>query len=435
MAGEIYLSNLSGQFDYQTILQKYQEIKFQQVQLIQQKEQAVQKQESAFKTFANMLQDFKNDFEALVDPKLLDQKSVQVSDESVATVTITDASKLQDISLDFTVGQLAKNDVWLSEDGVASKDDTPATTDGTLTLSINGNDITIDYSASDTLAQIVDKINQASDDVAASFFYDGSNYRLLLSGTHTGANNTLSMSDTGDLLDNLQLGSSHSGSHVQAAQNAKINIFNQEVESPTNTFSNVIDGLEITVHKETSDPVTLSITSDEESAKKAFIKVLDDYNSLVDYIKQVTGKDGDLSGDYTLHAIRSAIFDRLTPLMEAGLLQVDHKTGHLTLDTAKFDELYKNDKDRLKNLQTSLKNSLEPYLEALFDPRGIIEQKEKSYERQIDRYEETIQSVAKRIQKETEMMKRQFVHLDAMMAQMNDIKMRLAAILPKEAKQ
>ena len=103
MAGEIYLSNLSGQFDYQQILQKYQQLKFRQVDLIQQKEDNVKKAQSAFKSFANMLEDFKKKFEAISDGSILDKKSVKVSDENIASVNITDEAKVSPTKLSFRV--------------------------------------------------------------------------------------------------------------------------------------------------------------------------------------------------------------------------------------------------------------------------------------------------------------------------------------------
>jgi len=432
MAGEIYLSNLSGQFDYQSILQKYQQLKFQQVDLIKQKEQAIQQKESAFKSFADLLKNFRSDFEALADPKLFDKKSVTISNEEVASVTITDPAKLQEMNLEFSVDRLASKDVWLSQSGVADKSDAPATEDGTLTLTIDGSDIDIDYTASDSLSQIVDKINQSSDKVGASLFFDGSQYRLLISSTQTGEQQSISMSDSGDLLQNLQMGDEDDGSHVQVAQNAQIDIFGQKVQSQTNTFANLLDGLTLEVHKVSSEPVDIGIVSDEKSAKDVFQKILGDYNSLVDYIKDATGKNGPLSGDYTLHSIRSQIFSLMTPLMEKGLLSVDHETGHLSLEGTKFDELYRQDKDSLESMRQELTDTLQPYLDSLFDPYGVVKQKEKSYDRQIQKYEESIESILKRIEKESEIMKKEFIHLDSIMAQMNDIKTRLTAILPKK---
>ncbi len=432
MAGEIFLSNLSGQFDYQQILQKYQQLKFQQVDLIQQKEEKIKKAESAFKTFANMLEDFKKKFEAISDGAILDKKSVKVSDENIASVNITDKSQVNPTKLSFTINQLATNDVWLSQAGKPNRTDSVATEDGTLTIGVGGESVDVAYSSTDSLQDITNKINQATDSLNASLFFDGNDYRLILSSKNTGTDSAVTLSDSGDLLDQLQLGSTYSASHVQSAQNAQIDIYGQSVESQTNTFSNVIDGVDITVKQASSNPVDVTIEQDEQAPKQAIEDLFSAYNSLVDYIKEKSGEKGELSGDYTLHSIRASIFDKLTPFMEKGLIQVDHTNGHISLRTDEFDNLFKNDKDALKTAISDVKTGLQPYLDFLFDSQGIVKQKEKNYKRKITRYEDDIQSIVKRIDKESEILKKQFIHLDSILAQMNDVRSRISAILPKE---
>ncbi len=433
MAGEIYLSNLSGQFDYQTILQKYQELKFQQVSLVRQKESAVQQKKSAFEAFATSLEDFKKSFVTLTDTTLLDKKNVRVSDETIVSATITNASAVNPTDLHFAINQLATNDVWLSQTGVANKSDSAASTDGTLTISVNGSDYAIDYTSTDTLQDIANGINQVSNDLQASIFYDGSNYRLIVSSAKTGTDNTLSFSDTGDLLDNLQLGDSYSDSHVQNAQNAQISIYGETVESQTNTFTNLLTGIDIVVHRVSSDPVEIKVENDNEAVKNSLGDFVSKYNSLVDTITDVTGKGKPLSGDFTLQSIRSTIFDNLTPLFEAELLSVDYKSGHLSLNSDNLDSLLQNDRTTLKNTFTSLKDGLSPYMDYLFDTDGLIKGKEKNYDTQIEKYEEYIQDQSIRINKEIENLKKQFIHLDMQMAQFNDIKQRLNVILPKKS--
>lgn len=435
MAGEIYLSNLSDQFDYQTILQKYQELKFQQVSAIQQKENVIKKQKAAFESFAKLLEDFKKNFEEISSTDIFAKKQVTISDESIADVVITDEKKAYAGNLTFTVQQLAKKDMWLSQSGVASRSDTIASQDGTLTISVGSESIDIDYSASDDIDTIATKINQASDKVQATIFFDGNNYRLIVSSKETGTDNALSFSDSGDLLDNLQLGDSYTDSHVQSAQNAKIDILGQTVESQNNTFSNILDGIEITVKKISSDPIEIMVADDKESAQKSMETLFNAYNSLVDYIKTSTNKDGALSGDFTLQSIRSAIFNTFTPFMEKGLLSVDHTNGHISLQLDRFNELYDNDKEALTQSIEDVKNRLQPYLESIFDTQGTINQKEKAYDRAIDRYEDRIETVVKRINLETEMLKKQFIHLDSLLAELKDVKLRIAALLPKQNQQ
>jgi flagellar hook-associated protein 2 len=432
MAGEIYLSNLSGQFDYQQILDKYKQLKFQQISLIQEKEDRILQQKSAFKSYVSLLEDFKSGYEKLVDPELFDQKKISVSNEAAVTVSLNNPTAVNPTKLQFNVTRLASNDVWLSRSGVANRNDAVASTDGTLTISVSGNDYAVDYTSTDTIYDVAAKINQTTDEVNASVFFDGSNYRLILSSKNTGTDSAVTLSDSGDLLDNLELGSDYADSHVQVAGNAQIEVYGEVVESQTNTFSNLIQGVDVTVHEVTSEPVTVDIQNDNDAVKKALEDFLSKYNSLIDYEKEQTGQGGALSGDFTLHSVRSSIFNAMTPLMDKLLIRVDHTNGHVSLDSSRFDELIKTDKESLKQAFADVKAQLEPYLDALFEPSGIIDQKEKNYDRKIDRYEETIRATAQRLDREMENLKRQFIHLDGILAQLNDVKTRIAALLPKQ---
>ncbi len=429
MAGEIYLSNLSGQFDYQQILAKYQELKSQQIAIIQQKESKLLQQKSAFRTFADMVNGFNDSFEKVTQSDFVDQKTLKVSNEDVVSATITDTAKLSATTLSFSVDNLAQNDVWLAQNGVAQKSDTVATVDGTLTLTIDGTDYNIDYLATDSLQDIADKINQAADKASATIFFDGTSFRLMLSSSNTGTNNAIVMSDSGDLLDKLNL------SNVQAAKDAQIDIYGQKVTSHTNTFENLIDGLSITVKEATATQVDVTVEDDNEAIKNGIEELFAKYNSIVDYTKDVTGENGALSGDYFLQSVRSGIFRQFTPFMEKGLISVDHTNGHVSLNSDKLDELIKNDKEGLKTLLSDLKTTLGNYLQSYVEPTGILDQKEKIYNEKINYLEESIQKTAQRIDKEMENLKKQFIHLDAVLAKLNDVKLRIAAILPQDNKQ
>ncbi len=431
MAGEIYLSNLSGQFDYQSILDQLEQLKYVQANAIAQKEDKVLQQKSAFSTFASMLEDFKNDFETFADDGLFDKKTVTVSDESIAKVTLTDESKVNPTDISFTVNQLAKNDVWLSQAGPSDDEDSVANSDDSFTLSIDGEDYTIDYSDGDTIRDIAQHINDATDKVNASIFYDGDNYRLIVSSTETGTDHAIEIKDdTGELLDKLELGENYDDSHVQEAQNAQIDIYGETVESQNNIFSNVIDGVDIEVFKTSDTPVDVSIDNDDEAIKTALENIFVKYNNLVDFAQEVTSPDGPLSGDITLHSIRSKIFDSFDPLMDKELIEVDHTNGHLSLNTEKFDELIKEDKDGLKDAFDEVEENLQPYLDYLFDPvDGLIDQKEESYDTKIDRYEEEISTTLERINEDMERLKMQFINLDTVLGELNSIQTQIGVLL------
>lgn len=429
MAGEIYLSNLSGQFDYQQILQKFQELKNQQINLLYKKEDTILQQKSAFSTFVEIVKDFDKSFEKIVEEDFVYKKKASVSVEDMAEVRVLDEKKLAPLSLEFTVERLATNDIWLSQEGVANRHDAVASQDGELRLDIDGEEIVINYSSSDTLESISQKINQSSEKVSSTIFFDGTGYRLIVSSTFTGENNIINFDDSGDLLDNLKLGTAES--HVEEAQDAVIDIYGQSVSSHTNHFVNVVDGLEIEVKKATSQPVELKVQNDLEAVEKDFEEFISKYNSMVDYIASSTGENRPLSGDFTLHGIRSSIFRGFSPLMEEGLIEVDHKSGHIKLKKERFEELVKNYPDRFSQTLKRLKLSLEPLLESYVEPTGILSQKEKVYDKKIKSIENNIERTSKRVEAEIENLKREFIHLDMMLAKLNDVKQRISAILPK----
>ena len=435
MAGEIYLSNLSGQFDYQAILDKYEQLKLEQVNLIQSKEFKVQQAKSAFKSYASMLEEFKNSFEEIADGTFFDQKKIAISNDQTASVSIIDDTLVEPTQLDFTVTALAKNDVWLSQAGVASTSDAVATTDGTLTIQVGDTSVDVNYTADDTLSTIAQKINDADAGVTASLFFDGTNYRLLVSSQNSGTESAISFLDSGDLLDNLALGDNYADSHVQTAQNATIDIYGTTVESQSNSFENLINGVNITVYETSLDPVHISIEQDKEAIVQKIEDLFSLYNSLVDYEKEKSGQDGELSGDFTMHSIRSTIFNTFTPFMEQGLISVDHTNGHISLDKSKLDSLIDSDPDVLKSMIADVNDSLTPYLDSLFDTDGLINEKDKNYDRQIQKYEDSIDATVERLNLEMERLKKQFIHLDGLMAQLNDVKLRIASLLPADQQQ
>ncbi len=393
---------------------------------------------AAFSDFGDIVKEFRDIFDDLVSGDLDYQKKVSVSDENVLSASITNHATAIPTNLDITVNQLAKADTWLSQAGTSDKDSSAvATTAGTLQITYAGNLVaTIDYDTDtadstnpSTLQEIASAINNAQSDVKASIFYDGTNYRLLLTGQETGSTKTISLSDTGDLLNQLQLGSSFSGSHVQTAQNAQIQIYGQTVESETNTFSQVLEGVSFTVKQETTSPVRLTIEKDSEPLKEKLQELFDKYNELVDFIKTNTGEKGVLSGEYTLQSIRSELFSGLSPFMDLGLISVDKDNGHISLDSGKLDDLIQNDPDTLDSKISELKTNLQDYLKAVLDPDGIIKQKDKSYQRQIQNIEDSIELNTKRINQEIQTLKNQFVALQKMMAEFQDIKNRIAGLM------
>ncbi len=446
MAGEFYLSNLVGNFDYKEILDKFKVFKSQEILLLQQREQKIAQKKAAYKEFANLIDSFKDVVENVLKPTLFSEKSVKVSNENAVSVTVTDPTKVPPTNIDFEVLQLAQNSVWgtSGNSSNAVKDKDAILSDlgsGTLRIEYaDGKYLDINYDNTDSLQSIVDKINKAAEDndvyIQASTIFDGKEYRLIIKSLKSGHENRIrdveDINFVGVSLED-KLGSFKQFQH---GKDAKIALYKEKdtdskyivIKSPTNVFNNAIEGLSIEVKDITEKPINLTIEQDYQPVKDTLEQLVNKYNEIVDFVKSKTGEKGVLSGDYTLQSIRSQIMKGFTPLMELGLISVDKDTGHISIKQDKLDEYLKNDIDTLKSKVTEAGNYLKDYLFIVLDPQGPIKSKEKSFDRQIQNIEKKIELDNKRINEEIEILKKQFVSLQIYMAQMEDIKLRLTAM-------
>ncbi|TCK06642.1 flagellar filament capping protein FliD [Phorcysia thermohydrogeniphila] len=437
MAGEFYISNLAGTFDYQTILDAYYQAQMQPVLMLQEQESTLNSKISAINEFQDLISNFYNVFDELTSTNILEQKVAFSSDESVLSVKVTDPLKAQVGSYDVTVKQLAKNDVWLSVNGVASTDSVPATTAGTLQISYAGTVIaTVDYdtdtntSTPSTLQEIASAINSAQDKVIASVIYDGSQYRLLLSGKDTGETNVISITEigSGDLLDQLQLGDSYTSSHVQQAQDAIITLYGQDISSPTNTFNEAIPGLELSVKATSSTAVSITVENDYTSFEETFQNFINAYNSIVDFVQTESSKDGRLSGNTTLQMIRSSILSKLQPLFDNNLIDVDKDTGHLTLDSLALEDMLSSTPESVESLLQSLKTNLYDYLIYLKSPSGPVDAYEKSLENQKSYLEEQISEMQKLITEQVEQFRQELIQVQLLQEEMEAIRAKIVSV-------
>jgi len=218
---------------------------------------------------------------------------------------------------------------------------------GTLKLGV-GSGATKDIAivATDTIDDVIGKINSSGLRMTASSFYDGTAYRIQLRGQDTGAANALSITETG-----TTLGFGVPANTVQAAQDAQIKLDGFTIKSATNQVTGAIRGVTLALTAESTDPVTVGIDSDTSALKTKLGTFVDSYNAVISKIKDLAGsgtvkaKDTNLAGDSTLRSITSRLTSALQTVTSSSStyktlgsigLAVD-RTGKLALDSTKFD--------------------------------------------------------------------------------------------------
>jgi flagellar hook-associated protein 2 len=238
--------------------------------------------------------------------------------------------------------------------------------------------ITVD--PTDTLAQVRDKINNANAGVVASIVTDSSGARLSIQSKDSGANNAfrIQTQDGGDGNDTDAAGLSalaydppsgtQGTTRTQIGADAQATINGIPITSSSNTLSNVLDGLSLTLSKTTTSAVTVTVATDKDSISKAVNDFATAYNNAMKYLRQQTAYDassktaGPLQGNTTVVSMISQLRSLasgttgassvLSRLSDIGL--TPQKDGTLSVDSTKLSAAMSN----LPELQKALAASV-----------------------------------------------------------------------------
>lgn len=307
-------------------------------------------------------------------------------------------------------------------------------------------------SGSDTLAEVRDAINAATNLVTASLVKNGDNYKLLLSPTDSGVARSVSVSvtDTGDSdntdnsgLSQLAFNSTASNlSQVRAGSDAAFSINGMSLTSSSNTLTDVIDGLDITLLQETSSAVTVTLANDFTVAETAIQDFISNYNSYVSTNAGLTGYDtsteiaGALLGDFTAKSISNKLRAQLSATIASATgtyaslssIGVEVQTGGtLKLDTTKFQAAMVADKESVEAIfvdRTSGDSTLSGWassFDALLDTftssTGAIKDRTNSIEEQMTEITADEAEFNRRMESLEARYRSQFNALDSLLAE------------------
>ncbi len=233
--------------------------------------------------------------------------------------------------------------------------------DGAMTAIIN-------FDASDTLEDVVVKINELDLGVTASIFNAGSGstpYRISLVSNSDGTAGEM-------LLDTSQFGLAFS--EIVSAQDAILQVGSSAVPgagilatSSSNQFTSVIDGVTLSMGGVSSGPVTINIQSTDSDLVSNAKLFVDQYNKLRDKIDELTFYDADagvtgiLFGSNETLQIESRLSRLVTDrffgvgpfqsLEQLGI-SVDEE-GQLALDETKLKEAFARDAEGVEQFFTT----------------------------------------------------------------------------------
>ena len=377
-------SAVSGGLDVNALVTQLMTVEQQPITKLATREASYQAKLSAFGTIKGAVASFQTAVSALSNASTYQTVTATSSDTTVATASALTSALPGNYSLEVSSLAQAQKLVAAGQTGVGTAIGSGATTTlsfdfgtiaGTLTggkytagttFTTNGGGVktvTID-STNNSLQGMRDAINAAGIGVTASIINDGSAtpYRLVLSSANMGAANSLKISATGDatvsaLLANDPTAGATTGvlgqnlSESVTAQNANLKVNGIAVSKNSNTVSDVIPGVTLTLAKLTTTPVTLTVAQDTASTIKSVNNFVTAYNTLSQSLTDLsaynasTKKGAVLQGDATVRNLQAKLravlntpgAGALTSLSQIGV--TFQRDGSLAVDSAKLNSV------------------------------------------------------------------------------------------------
>jgi flagellar hook-associated protein 2 len=315
-------------------------------------------------------------------------------------------------------------------------------------------DITVGPPA-ESLAQLRDKINASNSGVVASVLTDASGARLVLRSAATGEANgfRVAVTDTdGNNTDGIGLSAlafdPSAGiltiAQALAAANASASLNGLPISSPSNTLSDVLDGLTLTLGKVTSAPVQVEAKADTASIRRAMEAFVTAYNDLNKLVAEQTKYDansktaGSLQGDSAAVSMRtqlrnllggssgaSAMFTRLAEVgfdvkTNGSLELVDSKLSNGLANLGEMKKLFAN-----SDLGNPANNGIATQLRALADQYlgidGSLSSRQEGLRKRIDLNQDRQAMLEDRIAMVEKRLRAQYTALDRQMASLTSL--------------
>jgi flagellar hook-associated protein 2 len=314
-----------------------------------------------------------------------------------------------------------------------------------LLIAAGEDSFSIDLSTSKTLAQIRDAINGAEGNagIRASLLQVAEGQEVLMitaagSGQAQAVTLTATLAGTPALsFETVNQNAAGEPLAELSDLDAAVRIDGFAVTRPDNRLSDVIEGLTIYLKRaEPGTSLTLEVSADRNAASSAVAAFVQQYNSLVDALTQVSGYKGPgveqapLFGDAATRGLGSRLraeLSRAQVAPEGGvstLSEIGLRTdlnGKLTLDTSALATALADDPEgvgRLLGAEGGLAGRLEDLLSPYTGADGILSARTNGLEGRLERIDDSRESLERRLTVLETRYRQQFTAMDALVGQL-----------------
>jgi flagellar hook-associated protein 2 len=429
----ISVGGLATGLDTETIVSQLMTVERKPVTLLETRKLKFEALAAAFKDLNSRLNSLKTKVDALKDPASFFARSVTSSDDTVATATATNGTVRGTFTLATTA--LARGSIAAAAVTKSALTDTIAAGDGTFEfkLGTTGTVVSVDVTSTTTLDQLVAAINEKNAGVRATAVNTGTAaapaYKLSITSNSTGLANDILIENDDTTL---------SITNTQGAADASFSITGLGAFTrASNTFSDVLDGVTITLKKANST-TDLSVKFDSSGTQTKIQGLIDGYNDVIRTIDgqtaPVTSADGTVrsgafSGDAVPRvlrnglatAIRSTLDGTFQRLADVGI--TTQKDGTLQIDSTKLQKALEDDPVAVSTLiaGTTSKDGIADLVAAKVDAAtqaltGTIAARQDGITSSIQAIQKQIDSALARLATKERSLRERFANLELLIA-------------------
>lgn len=499
MASTVTSAGTGSGNDFESIITAYVEAKRSQYKKRTNQNLALaQASKKGITTLKSKLTDFQNACENLTKENSLNTRKVTTSQSSnYNCFSITTKSDCSNTSFDISVTQLAKAES-ITQTFKESEGFTNSFAAGKITIDLgpekykddNGQTqtrertFTVDVQEGDSLELIRKRLNNNDFDVNVSLIKtdDGYSFGVTSGSTGQDSSNIKITTETTGTVDGDHMGldafnfnpytdvEGDAGSkqsvlgskwNYKEGKDATIYIDGQKVTSKTNEFDEQISGISLVVNqlseKETDEngntgykTYSVDITTDTAAAEQKMQQIVDQYNSLLSALDELSARDtytdgknnydgGDLAGDSQVISIRNALQSMVVRFSDtdSGKSIYDcglefNKDGTLSINSSDFKDAMNNSFNSVVSLFTSedgLLKQMSDYLEDYTQTGGILDDRKDQYQDEIDSWTQKANDNETKLEAYEAQLRTKYGNLDSLMSSYNTSMSYIKSIL------
>ncbi len=316
------IGGLSTGIDYNELISKLIEVKRRPIEILETKKTDYKSKISTYKELSTKLSDLKSAVDNLKTSSSFYKKTSSESDSTVLDSSATGTASVGNYAVSITTLASAEKEVHNGTGLTASTDIiNNSGSDKVFQYTYGATQRTLTVADGTTLDGLKALINDdaSNSGVTATVVNDGTNYRLVVSGNETGATNTITM-DAGTTLDGTGSTVDFTASAFvenKTAADADFTIDGLQISRSTNSISDVINGVTLTLKKENSS-AAMTVAADNEAIKEQIEEFVTAYNDVMSLISSHSTYDteseegGILAGEGTSRNIQNNLRNQVS---------------------------------------------------------------------------------------------------------------------------